>query len=110
MILIVGGAGQPLSGRAEALASPDTIMVDALHLLLRGELAAGRDPRRLVSQIPPDSIVTCAEIGCGVVPLDRFERVWREEVGRACCLLAERAERVERMVCGLPIIIKGEAI
>ena len=32
----------------------------------------------------------------------------REAVGRLCCRLAERAERVERIFCGLPMVLKGE--
>ena len=29
-------------------------------------------------------------------------------LGRLCCRLAERAERVERIFCGLPMVLKGE--
>ena len=32
----------------------------------------------------------------------------RQAVGRLCCRLAERAERVERIFCGLPMVLKGE--
>ena len=46
------------------------------------------------------------EIGLGVVPLDPFERLWREETGRALCVLAERAQRVERICCGLGMRLK----
>ena len=49
----------------------------------------------------PGAVVVCDEVGLGVVPLDPFERRWREETGRALCLLAAAAERVERVSCGL---------
>ena len=32
----------------------------------------------------------------------------REAVGRLCCRLAARAARVERIFCGLPMVLKGE--
>ena len=38
----------------------------------------------------------------------QLERARREAVGRLCCRLAERAERVERIFCGLPMVLKGE--
>ena len=56
----------------------------------------------------PSAIVTCDEVGCGVVPVEPAQRARREAVGRLCCRLAERAERVERIFCGLPMVLKGE--
>ena len=53
-------------------------------------------------------VVTCREVGLGVVPLDAGERAWRETVGQTCEQLAERAERVIRMVCGIPLVLKGQ--
>ena len=53
-----------------------------------------------------DAVVLCDEVGCGIVPVDREERQWRENVGRAGCVLAAEAERVTRIVCGIPIRLK----
>ena len=35
------------------------------------------------------------------------ERAAREAAGRLSCLLAERAETVVRVFCGLPAVLKG---
>lgn len=51
-------------------------------------------------------MILCDEIGCGVVPLDPTEREWREVTGRICCKLAEKAERVDRIFCGLNMRLK----
>ena len=40
--------------------------------------------------------------------MDKNERIWREAVGRLCCSLAQRAERVERVFCGLSTVLKGD--
>ena len=67
-------------------------------------LSAGEDPRKKLEDllnVNPELIVICDEVGCGVVPVDREERIWRETVGRLCCTLAQRAESVERVFCGL---------
>ena len=56
----------------------------------------------------PEVILICDEVGCGVVPVDPAQRARREAVGRLCCRLAQRAARVERIFCGLPMVLKGE--
>lgn len=52
-------------------------------------------------------IVITTEVGGGVVPMDAGERARRENAGRLSCLLAERADTVVRVFCGLPMVLKG---
>ncbi len=54
----------------------------------------------------PGGVIICDEVGCGVTPMDRADRVWREQVGRICCHLAEEAEAVYRGPCGLGTRLK----
>lgn len=49
----------------------------------------------------PDAIVICDELGNGIVPIKKQERIWREQTGRLMIELAKQAERVERILCGL---------
>ena len=58
--------------------------------------------------VNPGVVILCDEVGCGVVPVDPAERAWREETGRLCCELAQKADRVERIFCGLSMVLKGE--
>ncbi len=51
--------------------------------------------------VNPDIIVISDEVGCGVVPIDKSEREYRETVGRVNCYLAKKAEEVVRVVCGI---------
>lgn len=55
----------------------------------------------------PDVIIICNELGSGVVPVDAFDRNWRETTGRLCCRLAAEASEVHRVVCGIGTVIKG---
>ena len=57
----------------------------------------------------PNAIVTCDEVGCGVVPMDPNGRLWRELTGDALQYLAQRAEAVYRVSCGLLQPLKGTA-
>lgn len=56
----------------------------------------------------PDLIVIINEIGCGIVPIEKSDRIWREQVGRAGCMIAEKSDTVVRLICGIPTVIKGE--
>ena len=66
------------------------------------------DLNSLADELAGRRVVIATEIGGGVVPLDPAERERREAAGRLSCLLAERAETVIRVCCGLPQLLKGE--
>ena len=53
-------------------------------------------------------VVIATEVGGGVVPVDPEERAAREAAGRLACLLAQRADAVVRVFCGIPVVLKGE--
>lgn len=111
MILVVGGTCSGKRTYAARLAQkrgwgPQEVELDVQELLWRGGRAVRATPE-LVARLADMRVVTCAEVGAGVVPLDAQERLWREEVGRMACELAGRAECVVRMVCGIPVALKG---
>lgn len=73
------------------------------------ELAAeAEDLAALADRLAEKRVLIATEVGGGVVPLDPGERRAREAAGRLSCLLAERAETVVRVFCGLPRALKGE--
>ena len=53
-----------------------------------------------------DRVLTADEIGCGIVPLDPFERDYREREGRFCQRAAAQAREVYRILCGLEMRLK----
>lgn len=83
--------------------------VDSLHLYIKKVISEGGDPTEKLGRIIvscPDIIFIMDEIGNGIIPIERSERIWREQVGRTGCFLAQRAESVERIVCGIAMRIK----
>lgn len=79
------------------------------HLWVSKQLKEKRDPQYEIWQIlqeNPELVITVTELGCGIVPMDAFDRQWRECVGRVCCDLAEEAEAVFRLTCGIAVKIK----
>ena len=70
--------------------------------------ANATDLEKLADELAAYDVVTAAEVGGGVVPIDPAARAAREAAGRLACLLAARADCVVQMFCGLPTILKGE--
>lgn len=114
MTLVVGGVASGKRSYAQSLgyspaemsASPED---DKPVLYDLQEFAAG------IQEITPEllealcrkQVILCNEVGSGVIPLDRRERDARVLTGALCVHLAQRAERVVRLVCGIPTVLKG---
>lgn len=52
------------------------------------------------------AVVIAREVGSGVVPMDKTERLWRELHGSVLKALAGRANHVTRIFCGLAEVLK----
>lgn len=79
------------------------------HRFIRTLLLEGADIEKNVTLLLEKNdihVIISDEIGYGIVPIDDFEREYRELVGRQCCILAQKAERVVRVVSGIGAAIK----
>ena len=97
----------PTSEELEKLTG--TIIVSSLHKWIRKRIKEGGRPEEEISAFVKKNanvIIICDEIGNGIVPMDPFERVYRERTGRILVKLAKDAEEVERVVCGIAQKIK----
>ena len=130
MILIIGGAYQGKMAFAEQLLEEQKKNGEAgsifpqFHMWVKAHMEADANDKisehvnsnekndklekelreKLVQE--PDTIIVCNELGCGVVPMDAFDRAWRERTGRLTCALAAQAEAVYRVTCGIGTRIK----
>lgn len=125
MEMIIGGAFQGKSSLAESK-YPDIRWVKGaeadweaiskakgilgFHEYIRKELKEGREVTSLAKdliQANPDVVIVSDEVGYGVVPIDAFDRKYREAVGRVCTDLASKSKKVIRVVCGIGMVIKN---
>lgn len=86
-------------------------LVNHFHLWIKRMLEEKQDIRVLVEQIKeenPNLVIITNELGCGIVPVDPFDREYREETGRVCQILANEAKEVHRVVCGIGMVIKDD--
>lgn len=81
------------------------------HELVRRLIAENTDAVKFTEKLcreNPNMTVIINEIGCGIIPIEKSERIYREEVGRAGCIIAAHSGTVLRVFCGIPQAIKGE--
>ena len=77
---------------------------------IKKELKAGKDVSGLAKELwerNPEVVLVSQEVGYGVVPMDAFDRKYREAVGRICTSLAAKSRKVTRVVCGIGMVIKN---
>lgn len=101
MVLIVGGKSQ---GKSKFAVDnfPQMKLVDNLQDVIREKM----DKAEVLEEIEDNAVVVCDEVGCGIVPVERQDREYRELVGEICCELAKRADKVYRVICGMGVVIK----
>ena len=121
MILVIGPAASGKLAYVRSLGYADEQIAD-------GRLALGPDGRlgpepvvanlqdivaadpqgapALLEELAAKEVVTCDEVGGGIIPLDAHDREAREATGRLCIELAAQAEQVVRLTAGIPTRIK----
>jgi adenosyl cobinamide kinase/adenosyl cobinamide phosphate guanylyltransferase len=84
-------------------------LVNHFHLWIDRMLKEEQDINILLVRIlarNPEIVIIVDELGCGVVPMNPYDRRYREMTGRICCKLAKEAEEVHRVICGIGTVIK----
>ena len=121
MIIVTGGAYQGKLAVAKSLCKKENPLIAEgkeasleeleqadiiaqFHLYIRRLLEKGIEPEKQVEKLcrkNPQVILEITQLGCGVVPMDAFDRNYREQVGRISCKIAESAEAVYMVNCGI---------
>lgn len=89
--------------------SDSRIVLNNINSLIKKELDNGKDPEELLEKLLSkfnNAIIITDEVGNGIVPIDKNERLLREKTGRLQCMLAQKADEVIRVICGVGQRIK----
>lgn len=84
--------------------------VDGYHELVRRLTAENINAVEFTEKLcreNPNAAVIINEIGCGIIPIEKSERIYREQVGSSGCVIAANSDTVIRVFCGIPEAIKG---
>lgn len=127
MILITGGAYQGKLEFArdtfnisddeifyctESTSSLDTrkIIINNLDEYIRSAIYSGKDEKYIKSQLNDEycgnKIIIVTDQSCGIVPLKKEDRLFREALGRITTMLSQKADEVYRVFCGIPQKLK----
>ena len=85
------------------------LIVNHFHKWVNKELKENRNPEEELEAFLKKGVrfvVISDEIGNGIVPVDAFERDYRERTGRMLITLASQADEVVRVICGIGQKIK----
>ena len=86
-----------------------TVIINHFHNWLKTKIAYGGCPEKEILEFVekyPNCVIISDEVGNGIVPIEAFEREYRERTGRILVELAKKAEEVERVICGIGQKIK----
>lgn len=90
-------------------ANGNTLIVNHFHNWVNNKLREDKKPevelKAFVAE-DMDCIIISDEVGNGIVPIDAFERDYRERTGRMLTTLANEADEVVRVLCGIGQKIK----
>ena len=89
--------------------SQKNVVMNHFHKWVKGCLENGKAPEPMLEEFlekNPNCIIISDEVGNGIVPIEPFEREYRERLGRCLIELAKKAESVERVICGIGQKIK----
>lgn len=93
----------------EAVSRGDRIILYHFHEWIKTCMRNQKEPEAEMAAFltkSPDCIIISDEIGNGIVPVDAFERAYRERTGRLLISLAASADEVVRVICGIGQKIK----
>ncbi len=79
-------------------------LIYGLHHYIRRFVFSEEEKDILIERLRAENtqaIIICDEVGCGVVPIDKREREYRELTGRIMTELAKTADEVIRVFCGI---------
>jgi len=108
-----------------------TVIVDCVALLVNNVLLQYSDPAYeeidasladkaviteiseligCIEQVKANIIIVTNEVGLGLVPANKIGRLYRDLLGKANQLLAERCDEVYLMVAGISMLIKSNTV
>lgn len=82
-----------------------------LHLLIKNMVNEGIQDisEKIYNKVISSNVevIISDEIGMGIIPIEKSDRILREENGKLLCKLNEISEKTIRVIYGIPQIIKN---
>lgn len=79
-------------------------VICGLHIFIKECLLNNLNPLDILEENInklEDKIIICDEIGSGIVPIEKIDRIWREETGKALQYLIGKSDYIYRIFFGI---------
>lgn len=86
-------------------------VICGIHMFIYNEVIDDRDAMEYFKKNIEgfkDKIIISDDLSSGIVPLKKEDRKWREETGKVLQFLTSKSNKVTRVFCGLPMVLKDE--
>lgn len=84
-------------------------VICGLHKLVYELRKNGENPLEFIKENVKyfqEKIIISDEISSGIVPMEKSDRIWREDNGKCLQYLSKNSCRVIRVFCGLEMVLK----
>ncbi|CUU46593.1 bifunctional adenosylcobinamide kinase/adenosylcobinamide-phosphate guanylyltransferase [Clostridium beijerinckii] len=88
-------------------------VICGLHIFVKACVSNKLNPIEVLKDkmdLLENKIIICDEINSGIVPIEKFDRIWREETGRLLQFLAKHSSHVYRIFFGIEEELKNNTI
>ena len=86
-------------------------VISGFHIFIREMLINNKDAIKYIEEnkeLLKEKILIADDINSGIVPIDKFDRKWRDVNGKVLQILSEENNKVIRVFFGLEMVLKDE--
>ncbi|MDO5038236.1 bifunctional adenosylcobinamide kinase/adenosylcobinamide-phosphate guanylyltransferase [Clostridium sp.] len=86
-------------------------VISGFHIFIREMLINNKDAIKYIEEnkeLLKEKILIADDINSGIVPIDKFDRKWRDVNGKALQILSKENTKVIRVFFGLEMVLKDE--
>lgn len=86
-------------------------VISGFHIFIREMLLNNKDSIKYIEEnkeLLKEKILIADDINSGIVPIDKFDRKWRDINGKALQILSKENNKVIRVFFGLEMVLKDE--
>ncbi|MGG7077508.1 bifunctional adenosylcobinamide kinase/adenosylcobinamide-phosphate guanylyltransferase [Clostridium sardiniense] len=86
-------------------------VICGFHIFVRNMILENKSPLEYIKSNMDklkDKIIITDDIGLGIVPIEKTDRIWRDEHGKSIQYISSKSKKVIRIFLGIEKVLKDE--
>lgn len=86
-------------------------VICGFHMFVRNMILENKKPLEYIKnnmERLEDKIIITDDIGLGIVPIEKIDRLWRDEHGRCIQYISSNSKKIIRIFLGIEKVLKDE--